>query len=49
MSFDKVIPNGCSKRRPDVMIDCGTHVISVEIDELKHSSYESICENKRIC
>jgi len=49
MQFDKVIPNGCSNRRPDVLIDCGTHVIIVEIDENCHKSYESTCENKRIC
>jgi hypothetical protein len=36
-------------RRPDILIDCGTHVIIVEVDENCHKSYESTCENKRIC
>jgi hypothetical protein len=46
--LDKTIQWGCSKRRPDVYIDMGTHVVIIEIDENQHSSYEIICENKRI-
>jgi hypothetical protein len=45
---DKMIENGCSRRRPDIMIDLQTHVIIVEIDENQHESYDSSCENKRI-
>jgi hypothetical protein len=46
--FDKTIQDGCSKRRPDIFLDVGTHVLIVEIDENMHSSYECSCENKRI-
>jgi hypothetical protein len=46
--FDKIVNNGCSKRRPDAYVDLLTHVIIIEVDENQHSSYESICENKRV-
>jgi len=36
------IENGCSKRRPDLLIDMGSHIIIVEVDENKHSDYECI-------
>ena len=45
---DKIIEDGCSKRRPDLLLDIGTHVIIIEIDENKHSSYDCSCENKRM-
>jgi hypothetical protein len=45
---DKVINGGCSKRRPDLLIDLNTHVIIIEIDEEQHTTYDTICENKRI-
>jgi len=45
---DKRIADGCSRRRPDLLLDVGTHIIIVEIDENKHSSYECSCENKRL-
>ena len=45
---DKTIENGCSKRRPDILIDIGYHVIIVEIDENQHIGYDCSCENKRI-
>ena len=43
---DKTIKEGCSKRRPDLLLDMGSHIIIVEIDENKHQGYS--CENKRI-
>ena len=43
---DKIIDGGCSKRRPDILIDMNTHVIIVEVDENQHVGYS--CENKRI-
>lgn len=46
--FDKQIDNGCSGKRPDIFIDCLTHVIIGELDENEHSRYEEICENRRI-
>ncbi len=45
---DKIIQDGCSSRRPDLLCDLGSHVLLVEIDENKHVSYDSICENKRV-
>ena len=45
---DKRIQDGCSLRRPDLLLDLGTHIIIVEIDEYKHEGYECSCENKRI-
>jgi len=45
---DKKIENGCSKRRPDLLLDYGSNAIIVEIDEYQHKDYDSTCENKRI-
>ena len=45
---DKVISDGCSKRRPDLMLDLGYQVNIVEVDENRHDGYDCSCENKRI-
>jgi hypothetical protein len=45
---DKTIHDGCSKRRPDLVLDLGYQVIIVEIDENQHIDYDCSCENKRI-
>lgn len=45
---DKKVQDGCSKRRPDLLLDYGSHIIIVEIDENRHKDYESTCENKRM-
>ena len=45
---DRKVSGGCSQKRPDLFLDMGSHVINVEIDENKHSSYDCICENKRM-
>ena len=45
---DKRIQDGCSRRRPDLLLDLGTHIIIVEVDENKHTHYECSCENKRL-
>jgi hypothetical protein len=45
---DKRVTDGCSSRRPDLLLDLGSHIIIVEIDENKHSGYECSCENKRL-
>ena len=37
-----------SRRRPDWIVDLGTHAIIVEIDEDQHRGYDSTCENKRL-
>jgi len=43
---DKQIQDGCSKKRPDLLLDLGYQVIIIEIDENQHINYN--CENKRI-
>jgi hypothetical protein len=43
---NKKIQDGCSRRRPDLYLDCGTHNLVIEIDENQHGNYS--CENKRI-
>jgi hypothetical protein len=45
---DKVIAEGCSRRRPDILCDLGYQVIIVEVDENNHESYDCSCENKRV-
>ena len=45
---DKRVQDGCSKRRPDLLLDMGTHIVIVEIDENKHTNYDCSCENKRL-
>lgn len=45
-SFNRRIEGGCSKRRPDMYLDCKTHNLVIEIDENQHANYE--CENKRL-
>tara|TARA_B110000483_G_scaffold215491_1_gene266204 strand:+ start:501 stop:959 length:459 start_codon:yes stop_codon:yes gene_type:complete len=46
--YDKPIEGGCSRRRPDLLCDLGSHVIILEVDEHQHNAYECICENKRL-
>jgi hypothetical protein len=45
---DKIVSGGCSKRRPDLVLDMLYQIIIVEIDENQHTNYDCICENKRI-
>ena len=42
---DKLVENGCSKKRPDLLVDMGSHIIIIEIDEFQHKNY--LCESKR--
>ena len=46
MRFDKIVEGGCSRRRPDVAIDFGSHYMMIEIDENQHYNYS--CEEKRM-
>jgi len=46
--FDKAISGGCSKKRPDIMMDFGEKVIIIEVDENQHENYDCSCENKRL-
>lgn len=47
---DKIINGGCSKKRPDLLLDLGYQILIIEIDENQHktSNYDCSCENKRI-
>jgi hypothetical protein len=45
---DKKVQDGCSKRRPDLLLDMGSHIIIIEIDENKHTDYDCGCEHKRL-
>jgi hypothetical protein len=46
--LDRVVSGGCSKRRPDGLLDCLTHSIIIEIDEDQHVGYETLCDNRPI-
>jgi hypothetical protein len=46
--IDKKINDGCSRRRPDLLLDLGYQIIIVEVDENQHIDYDCSCENKRI-
>ena len=48
MIFDKQVDGGCSRRRPDVRIDFGSHIVVIECDENQHEgkAYTS-CDSKR--
>jgi hypothetical protein len=46
MAFDKTIEGGCSKKRPDLFIDFGSHCLIIEVDENRHANYA--CEQKRM-
>lgn len=45
---DKKVQDGCSRRRPDLLLDLGYQVVIVEIDENQHINYDCTCENKRL-
>ena len=45
---DKSISGGCSRRRPDLIVDLGNKCVIIEIDENQHTDYDCICEHKRI-
>lgn len=47
-TLDKKISGGCSRFRPDMMLDCLTHSIIIEVDENQHEHYDCVCENKRL-
>ena len=42
------ITGGCSRRRPDLLLDLMNQVIIVEVDENQHIDYDCSCENKRM-
>jgi hypothetical protein len=44
---DKTIINGCSRRRPDLLVDLGYQLVILEIDEDQHDVYDCSCDHKR--
>ncbi len=46
--LDKKVEDGCSRRRPDFLLDMGSHIIIIEVDENQHTDYDCSCENKRL-
>ncbi len=46
--LDKTVAGGCSRRRPDGLLDFLSHSVIVEIDEDQHESYDSTCELARL-
>jgi len=45
---DRIIYGGCSRYRPDILIHMGDHVVVIEIDENRHSTYNKNCEEARL-
>ena len=45
---DKIVNGGCSKRRPDLLLDLLYQIVIVEVDENQHTEYDCSCQNKRI-
>jgi hypothetical protein len=46
ITHGKILPGGCSGRRPDWSIDCCHYLIVIECDEFQHINYEH--EKKRM-
>ena len=40
--------SSCSRKRPDFLIDCGSLVLIVEVDEESHDGYDAACETARM-
>ncbi len=45
---DRKIEGGYSRRRSDLFLDMGSHIVIVEVDENKHGEYDRTCENRRL-
>jgi hypothetical protein len=45
---DSRVAGGCSRRRPDLMLDLGYQVVVIEVDENQHVTYDCSCQNKRL-
>ena len=45
---DKIVSGGCSRRRPDLLLDLLYQIIIIEVDENQHQDYDCTCENKRV-
>ena len=45
---DKSVIDGCSYRRPDLLLDLGYQILIIKVDENQHLKYDCSCENKRV-
>lgn len=45
---NRSVGNICGNYRPDILIDCNTHFIVVEVDENQHQYYDQNCEMARM-
>ena len=45
---DKSIQDGCSRKRPDLLLDLGYQIVIIEVDENQHRQYDCNCDNKRL-
>lgn len=45
---NKTVPDGCSRKRPDLFCDFGYQVLTIEINENQHEYYDCSCENFRL-
>ena len=45
---DRTVPDGCSRKRPDMCVDLGSHVLFVEVDETQHDGLGYSCDTKRM-
>lgn len=46
--LDKRVQDGCSRRRPDLLVDFGPFILIIEVDENQHTEYDTTCEHKRL-
>ena len=37
---NEIVDKNCSKKRPDFVYHCGTHIVIIEVDEDQHKSYK---------
>jgi hypothetical protein len=47
-TWDKIPDDSCLKYRPDFVLDYGTHIVVLEVDENGHSTYTCECEQTRM-
>jgi len=48
LTWNSSIGFECGNFRPDILIDCKTHFIVVEVDENQHKGYLNECEQSRM-
>ncbi len=46
--YDKVIDASCNLKRPDIVIDCDSYFLIIEVDENQHNRYQKECEEPRM-